>query len=509
MKALSLLPALFLLSNIAAFSDDSFSRISTPEEDLYSVAVSPFNANLIFAGSDNSIFKSTDRGESFERIFTVKGDSKTVNKIIFDPYRYQKIFFATDSGLYVSDDLGKTAQKVFKARGRQGNFIQCLSLAKSKNLIYLGTDNGLHLGEEDIYKFRRVQSIPHDAVVSDIKLRPSDKSVILATSKGVYLGNIDSGKFERSFISRSSDEFNEILEDEETSRNEPRCIYAEEGSPIIYLGTSSGLFKSGDAGKSFRKVHAPGLAGLNIRRIGRQSPGEDVLYLATAQGFYRLSLDKKELQNIYSGLASGDVRDLALNKEPGDVLLASSAGLYKSSEVNSKLTGIDQVEGGFNSEPTYMEVQEAALYYNNIHPDKTRRWQHALRYRAFVPRVSLDYDKTINYDSGADRYFVGPHDWGISVSWDFADLIWNSYQDDVDTRVRLNTQTRIDILDDVRRIYFERRKLKLELTENPPGDSDKLIEKQLYLEELTATLDSYTGGFFSRKICDLQGSPYN
>jgi hypothetical protein len=83
------------------------------------------------------------------------------------------------------------------------------------------------------------------------------------------------------------------------------------------------------------------------------------------------------------------------------------------------------------------------------------------------------------------------------------DLIWNSYQDDVDTRSRLNTQLRINILDDINSIYFERLRVKIDLMDSTLSNEEKL-KKELRLQELTAALDGYTGGYFSERLEELQ-----
>ena len=58
-------------------------------------------------------------------------------------------------------------------------------------------------------------------------------------------------------------------------------------------------------------------------------------------------------------------------------------------------------------------------------------------------------------------------------------------------------QLRNDIVDEVTRTYFERRRLQISLLIDPPSDQPKTLEKELRLQELTALIDGLTGGYFS------------
>ncbi|MBN2121320.1 MAG: hypothetical protein JW734_09750 [Candidatus Omnitrophica bacterium] len=495
----------FAVFYVPAFSDESFEKLSGLDEDLHSLAISPFKDKMIFVGSSKAVFRSGDQGRNFKKIFVIKGDLKKVNYILFDPYQHGKIFVATGSGLYVTSDLGQSFRKIFKAQDEEGSFLQCLTLGKDKGLIYLGTNRGLYLGEDDVYVFRKASGIPKFSTVYDIKVIPQNETILVATSAGLYAGKPNENDFARVFISRSVEEPPSGFDEEESLRNIPMCVYQDPKNPAdVYLGTSSGLFISNNLGRTFKKLTLAGLEGLSIKRIQKVDHESSDIYLAAGQGFYRLSLDEGLLTDIYKGLHSKDVRDFSVDDEK-NIFLSTAKGLFRSESGNLFGNGrTDNADNYLRLEPGYGEIQEAALRYNDIHPDKTKFWRKSLLFRALFPTVSLDYDKIVTYDSGSDVYYTGPNDWGVSFSWDVGDLIWNSYQDDIDTRTRLNTQTRIDILDDLRRIYFERRKLKLELTRRPPAEEDELAQKQLYLEELNAALDSYTGGYFSKRIEELK-----
>ena len=61
-------------------------------------------------------------------------------------------------------------------------------------------------------------------------------------------------------------------------------------------------------------------------------------------------------------------------------------------------------------------------------------------------------------------------------------------------------ELREDIMDQVTRIYFKRRRLQFELNNADSMDSNRRIDHQMRVEELTALLDAFTGGNFSKKI---------
>ena len=77
---------------------------------------------------------------------------------------------------------------------------------------------------------------------------------------------------------------------------------------------------------------------------------------------------------------------------------------------------------------------------------------------------------------------------------------WNNDNTLIDVRSKLMVQLRDDIVDEITRLYFERRRLQIELVTNPPHEVHAKVEKDLRLQELTAGLDGLTGGDFSRAL---------
>ena len=61
-------------------------------------------------------------------------------------------------------------------------------------------------------------------------------------------------------------------------------------------------------------------------------------------------------------------------------------------------------------------------------------------------------------------------------------------------------ELRNDLLSEVTRIYYERRRLQIGLVFTPPASEQEHLENLLRLDELTSLLDGMTDGFFSKRL---------
>ena len=182
----------------------------------------------------------------------------------------------------------------------------------------------------------------------------------------------------------------------------------------------------------------------------------------------------------------------------------------------------------FSNEPTFKELQRAAMKFAEVDPEKIRNWRSQARMKALFPKVSVGLDKNNStnyqiYTSATKDYIVtGPDDISsgvdVSLSWDIGNLVWSQNQNidglkrtgmiwlwsddqtNIDVRSRLTTQLRNDILDDLRRAYYERRRLQFEFMQYPPTDLKVRFEKELRIQELTQTIDDLTGNYLSEHI---------
>jgi len=490
---------LLFLSFLLVFSSSNAFALFKPVDNLASVqikrvVVSRFNPSLIYVASKNSLYRSQDKAETFRRLAVFKDEE--VQHIFFDPYLADSLYVATTRHLY--QWKGRLSE-LYTSPDEE--FIY--TAGKNKGFLFIGTDQGLYSASADTLTWQKARSLS-DVPVYDIE--SDNKNLYLAAENGVYrVKNRD--KAERLLVMRK----------QEKEENGSQGLIAQvikidtRDKNHLWLGTNQGLFVSADAGANWEKLFIPGMDSISVNCLVQTPLQDNTLYVGARQGFFKVDTRKKTSQQIFEGLHSSYIHWIEFTPQ-GAIYLATPRGLFKSnyftSAANSSTLNLMLAD-----EPSIQEIQEQALRYNEVHPDKIKKWREKLGKRAWYPTVDIDATGTIDrdtyeiYTSAATNYYVlGPDDkkytWGVSFSWDLSNLIWNSYEDDVDTRSRLNTQLRLDILDDVNRVYFERVRLKEELAAGSFSTEESFM-KNLRLSELTAILDGYTGSYFSHKAKEL------
>ena len=164
----------------------------------------------------------------------------------------------------------------------------------------------------------------------------------------------------------------------------------------------------------------------------------------------------------------------------------------------------------FTHEPTVQQVQDAAIRYYQVHPERISSLRTNAQLKALVPNVQGGFlnslstnrrkmndglystlpfkeDATANEDIRA---------FSISASWTLDRLVFNAEV--------LDVQSLIGILDGVVRevttIYYIRRRLQIDNILRPSTDFASKISQTIRVEELTGLLDAMTGGFMSKSI---------
>lgn len=508
--------------------------------DLHSLAVNPGKPDIVYASSYKTVYKTKDGGQTWTEVLSFRGTENGINTIAIDPSNSQVIYAGSAEGLYRSSDQGLHWERIFNGVGKLENAIFAVTVGpdKSEN-IYIGTIAGIFFTEDAGNNWGKGQNLPSEIIVVSISTDAYNPQILYAASdRGIYK-SLNSGiGWKKIYESDFDDEdLHSFLMDENEDTGEiditgirdksyiRKILTDPANSRIIYAGTSKGLLTSNDGGVTWTFAGSIGLVSHNIRDIAVTSTDIKHVYAATDRGIFRYSKNTDSWDELYKGIVSSDIRDLdfapAAQNGPHAMWALTKMGVYKSSpslpasapeNINPQYltTDTQDVLSMFSHEPSIEEIKEAAIEYAEVSPSKIREWRKAAANKAWLPDLSFSYDKDKDWQS-SDYYSSGSYvgnditrgknnDWSVSLTWELGELIWNNDQTSIDNRSKLMVQLRDDVLNEVTRLYFERRRLQIDLILSPPGDNTVMIEKDLRLQELTANIDALTGSFLSRRL---------
>ena len=469
----------------------------------------------LYLATRKELYRTDDPKSKWEEIFSLPSGE---NEISCMRSSRHSLFIGTKRGLYRSQDNGKSWNNIFRTIIPDKSNVLCVEISRySPSTVLLGTERGIFLSNDDGSSWR---DIGYNLKNKPIKCIALSKDVIYAAGNDGLYSKKGAGEgweriYVRSSLENSSEEGSADLVEAEERDGSVNCIMFK-GSRV-YAGVDKKILFSDDGGKSWSDFTCGGLGG-NINYI-LPSRNKDSVYCATSKGIYEYDKGKNMWVELYKGIdKSISTRSILFDGDDEASLWAvSDGGLYRlesgrfaSDQYIDVERNLKSLKITFNNEPTFRQLQQAALNYGDVNPDKIIKWHRESRLRALIPKVSVGYDNNRSTNSeiytsaSKDYVFVGPDDLtsgvDVSVSWDLANLIWSDDQTNIDVRSRLTTQLRNDILDDLRRAYYERRRLQFDLMTNPPKDMKLRFEKELRIQELTQAIDDLTGNYLSEHI---------
>lgn len=480
-----------------------------------------YSRESLYIATKNALYRAKDIKEKWEPVFSLPSSGN--NEINCLAGRAGRLFVGTKRGLFRSDDEGAMWKNIFKTLLPDRNNITYIELSRhSRSRILLATEKGIFISEDLGARWQDISASLKNTSVKCIAL--NKESIYAGTESGLYIRRADFQDWEKIFV-RSSGSLEKpeetedsALEYEDAEKDASiRCISINDTR--VYAGFNKEIMYTDDTGKSWNNLAMEGLRGsINYILI---SPRNAKVYCATDRGVFEFDSEKSRWLELYKGMTKSlNVTRLIFGSEDEKTLLAvTDKGLYSFEGGDYMMDKYPDIENSLKTlkitldgEPTYKELQRAAIKFCDVSPEKIRKWHMESRARALLPKISLgiDKDSSTTYDiytssdSNKSYSVTGPDDisngWNVGLSWDVGNLIWSDDQTNIDVRSRLTTQLRNDILDDLRRVYYERKRLQFELMSNPPKDMNVKFEKELRLQELTQAIDDLTGNYFSEHL---------
>ncbi len=491
------------------------------DSSLTFVTVDPHNPRLVYAASAQALYRSDDGGLHWQRCLRTAGNAE-VTSVVLNPFDSSHVLVATSRGLYTSLDGAQHWSRVFRgstAEETQGRVV--VFHPARRHEVWLGTSGGLFVSRDG---GRGWQSAAPDLSHRLIRFLTFDSAppyrLYVVTDQEVFASEGVDASW-RSLFSLIGFEgpveaFDESL-DASTSENAassgPLTALAIDpaSSATLYLSSLAGMYTSTDGGTNWQAVTRLGLGTSQINHVILHHHSPTVAYVATSKGVARYAVEDGRWEPLYAGLPAQPTHYLA--EAPQKIFAATAQGLYLLDLTMERMAAGDWPDakallGNFVHEPTIGRVQETAIRYAEVHPEKIANWRKQARMSALIPKFTMTGDTNLtdfrHWDAGAnpDALQKGERDvdWSANVTWELGQFIWSDDQTNIDVRSKLMVELRDSILDDVTRSYFERRRLQVELLTDPPAEPKAQLAKELRIQELTAILDGLTGGWFSHEL---------
>jgi len=500
------------IAGVLSAQDINWEDISRGNYDARALLINPEDNRVIFAGVTGGLLKSEDSGKSWRRVLVIRGKPNNINEIVFAPPDLKVICAATDNGLYRSQDGGGRWERIFRGKNNMEN--QCTAVLCIPGAILVGTKSGLFKSKDGGHSWNKDKGEFNNLTVFNIDAScKQDKLIYLSAACGIFKSLDGGDAWEKVYVSYShSDDSNVDIGAEEANEDAgpSRVNFVRAGiknADCVYLSGTRGVYKSTDQGKTWNKLAEYGLLNRDVKMFCLLA---DQMILGLTQTGVFLYQNERWLELSFD-LSAGKLSYLILDNK-GNIYIAGEKGVFKAAPTgSSRVLGRILLQEYLKDEPEIRCVQQAAIKYAEVGPEKISQWRKSAAKKALLPQVSIGLDRnssdlwhwetgsTTKNDDDTLRHGQDSIDWDVALSWDLSDLIWNEAQTSIDVRSKLMVELRDDILDEVNKLYFERLRVKSELDNLPIEDRNKRFDKELKLEELTASLDSLTAGYYSEQ----------
>ena len=158
------------------------------------------------------------------------------------------------------------------------------------------------------------------------------------------------------------------------------------------------------------------------------------------------------------------------------------------------------------ADPPIAEVQRAAAEHDGVDPERLRAWVARPRSAHWLPRLSVEASRTerdtrvvgVTGTVESDYLRLNPStQYGIRLSWDLDQLVFSRDEPAAAWTASRLIDRREERVRRATRLYFQRRRLLVQLALDPPREAIQRAERENQVDEITAELDELTGGLLS------------
>jgi photosystem II stability/assembly factor-like uncharacterized protein len=266
---------------------DSWQRISPAGhadiKNIESIAIDPRDPNVIYAGTWHLPWKTSDGGASWKNIKNGVIDDSDVFSIIIDHANPATVFASACSGIYRSETSGDLFRKITGIPSTARRTRVLMQDPVNPTIVYAGTTEGLWKSTDNGKTYSMVT--PGKYIVNDVMIDPRNpQRILIATDRSGVIASEDGMRtFKASNAGFSHRQVYSIAVD----RNDANTVYVG----MINDKEWGGVFVSHNTGASWSQL-SEGLGGRDVFDISQAKSG--ALVAATNRGVYRLDANARQ-----------------------------------------------------------------------------------------------------------------------------------------------------------------------------------------------------------------------
>lgn len=311
----------FLLAFVAALplgaQAGDWKPVGPDGGDVRSLTYDPANPDRIYLGtSAGRLFVSNDAGASWTRFTQLGGHDYVLDHLVIDPAgtMYMGAWSVEDNSVgdvFRSRDGGKTWQPL---KDMHGKSVRALALSASDpKVLAAGALDGVYQTRNGGESWKRISPSNHAEIknIESIAIDPRDPDTVYVGTWHLPWKTADGGKTWQHIkqgVIDDSDVFSIII-----SRVDPQ---------VVYISACSGIYRSENAGDLFRKAQGIPFSARRTRVLQQDPNHPDTVYAGTTEGLWKTLDGGKSWKRITA--ANVIVNDVLIDPRNSDrVLLAT------------------------------------------------------------------------------------------------------------------------------------------------------------------------------------------
>ncbi len=255
---------------------------------VISMAIDPVYPATVYAGTKgDAVYKSHDGGQRWASMRAGLDDAtitSVVNQFLFDPADSQHIFLATTMGVFETKNGGESWIKKMEGM-KEVLMVVTLGMDPTRpSFLYAGTSGGVYKSIDQAGHWEQVNKglVPPDMVktsralnVSSVQVDPYEPDTVYgATLAGLYKST-DAGKSWKRIGESLADQMIVAM------------VLDRSRQGVVYIAGRDGVHRSEDGGVSWKQING-GFATTNIRTIAQSATDPKLFYAGTnGSGLYR------------------------------------------------------------------------------------------------------------------------------------------------------------------------------------------------------------------------------